>query len=316
MMKNRFSIETALGDGLRLTFRKPLTIFLWGLLSLAPLAIVFGAMAPLIGRAGAATDPSEIFGGAEAITFNLAAQAANGIQLVVGVFVAAAVLRAVAAAHKRVKARPPFFGFGMTELMTALSMLVVGIALFAILLPIILVGVGLGFGFQTLGGLWVWLPVTLYGLAALVGVIYLCLRLSLLIPASALTGTLALPDAWKATRGQTLRLLGLAILSWLVQLVISTVGLLVIAVPVIGAGMAIGWRWEMLQTPEVIPDLAGAWLIVVAAGVAAVVFTWLQGMTQAMTLAPFTSAWLQLNPPKIPEAADETPPDALASDEL
>lgn len=316
-MKNRFSIERALGDGLKLTFKRPLTIFLWGLLSLAPFFVILGAVAPLLGNMGELrADPSASPFGANVLVFNLAIQAANGLQLVIAVFVAAAVIRATAAAHRRHKARPPFLGVGIEELLTAASMLGAGIGLCAVIFPLVLVGVGLGFGFYSMGGIWVWLPVTLYALIAGAGVIYLALRLSLLVPASALTGTLALPAAWHATRGQTLRLLGLGLLSWLVQLVMSLAAMTVIALLVVAIAVATGWRWETLKDIETLTDTALPLSILAVAAIAVVVLAWQQGMTQAMTLAPFTSAWLQLNPPKSPEAADATPSDAVASAEL
>lgn len=316
-MKREFSIERALGDGLRLSFRRPWTVFLWGLLSVAPIFIVIGGFVPLMLSGGElAADPAEAFGGAHALAFNLAIHAANGIQLVVSVFVAAAVIRATAAAHGRRESSPPFFGLGVEELLTAASMLAVGIGICAVIFPLVLVGVGLGFGFYSLGGLWAWAPVTLYGIVAVAGVIYLGLRLSLLIPASALTGTLALPAAWKATQGQTLRLLGLGLLSWLIQLVISAVAMLAIVLMVVGAALASGWRWETFESVETLTDLAMPWPLIGVAVVAALIFAWLQGVTQAMTLAPFTSAWLQLTRPESSETADETPPDALASTEL
>lgn len=315
MMKTKFSIERALADGLTLSFKKPLTVFLWGLMTLAPSALALGGLAAMMGPEGLSGNPEAMFG-PQAIGANLAINGANGIQLLLSVFVAAAVIRATAVAHKRRKARAPFLGFGMEELLTAASMLALGIGICAVIFPLVLVGAGLGFGFYSLGGVWVWLPVTLYGLAVIVGVIYLALRLSLLVPASALTGTVALPAAWRATRGQAGSLLGLAIVVWIIQVLIAVAAVVVIMLLVVGAGAAVGWRWEPLEDMETLADLVLPWPMMVAGGLALLVFTWLQGVAQAMALASFTSVWLQLNPPKFPEAADAAAPDALASPEL
>ena len=101
----RFSIGTSIGEGFRLVGSRPLTVFVWGLLMLAP---TFGAMAlilPAMGEmfasmpdADSAAAMDEAFSEAmfgQMMQFQLASMLSNVVQLVVMAVIYTAIFRAV-----------------------------------------------------------------------------------------------------------------------------------------------------------------------------------------------------------------------------
>ena len=316
-MRRTFSIERALSDGLQLAFRRPATAFLWGLLLLMPIVISFIGLVMLVGAAGAMSeDPTGHLDVGAMIGVNLLSLSSNGLQLLAMVFVTAAAVVATAAAYRPTRRGPPYLGFGMEELMVGVTVLALCVGFMGLLIPLVLLGMGIGFAAHQAVGDWAPWFWGSYIAVAVVGVIILSLRLSLVIPASVLNKTLALPDAWRATRGQVGRLLGLTVVIWVIQLVLSVFVFLLIAVVVLLAGAVAGWRWEDFQDVRQLSDLSPSWALIIGLTVAALVFAWLQGVTQALGIAPYASAWLQLSQPKADVAADEPAPDAVASPEL
>lgn len=312
-MAKGFEIETALGAPFAVAKRRPVTVFAWGVLVLLPFAPMFAITIPIMAAAaesGSKIDPEAVN---EMVALNVFANLAQLLQYVTGTLVTAAVIRAVMAGPKARSKAPFFLGFGMSELMVAVSTIAIALMIYGLVLVLGLIGVALGFAVWSVGEPWNVLIIVGYGAAALIGVLWLCLRLSLVVVASADRRTLELQAAWAATKGQVWKTVLLMILCWLASLAVMLI-FAAIALPIgLGAAFASGIHtmdgdWSALTLQQAWPLIAGGVAIFLLGG-------WVVGLSQVLFTGALASVWQQLTR-RTPKPADAAPEDALTSPEL
>ena len=133
------------------------------------------------------------------------------------------------------------------------------------------------------------------GLVAILPMIWVGVRLSLLIPASIDLNTFALVPAWKASKGHFWPLLGTAFLSMLIMMAISIVWMIALFLIILVLGF-VGGAAGLVAFNEDPSQWNWVALIVVGVVLMAVPTFFMQGLNTVLTIAPFTSAWRQLRP--------------------
>lgn len=309
----RFSIGTAFGDAFGLIRRRPLSIFVWGLLMVAPAAATFSLLWPMMGdMAGAMAAEAHGGGPSDAAFENMMQfQALSGllniVQLLVMVVVYTAVMRAVLRPRET-----SFFSLrlGMDELRVAVVGLALIVGLYIGIFVLALVGMAIGFAAWGAGSPTNWLVIMGLIVAAFLAIWLGMARVSLIAPASVLYRTFAFPEGWRLGRGQTGALFGLSLLMLLLLIVIeATVFCIGLAVAV-AAGITSGLDWTSLRhshNMDVNP-FAGMDAMLAAnwpwLAIGAVVLSGVYGALLALNIGPFASACRQLAESGAPSGVD------------
>jgi len=310
----RFSIGTSIGDGFGLIGRRPFSVFVWGLLILAPAFGAIGVMLPAMGEmfanmpdpdSGAAADsafPEGMF--AQMMQVQMASLLINLVQYVGLAVVYTAIFRAVLRPAER-----SFFSLrlGMDELRVAVAGLAIGIGLYFVMILGVLLCVALGFGLWAQGeavALW---TCGIVGLALIVALFWGLARVSLIAPASVLYRDFAFAQGWKLAAGKGWPLLGMQLLLCLMIFVIYIVVVIIVVLAAGGLIAATGSAWEGGGHEANPFEGMNAWLAVnwpwlVAGGL---VLAMIYGAFMTLMIAPFASACRQLAETSAPTVADE-----------
>jgi hypothetical protein len=298
----RFSIGASIGDGFGLVTRRPLAVFVWGLLLLAPtfgsIALILPMMAemfanlPATGADSADANPFSDQMFAEMMQFQLASMLLNIGQLVIMAVVYTAIFRAVL----RPAERGVFsLRLGMDELRVAIVGLAIGVVLYVAVMIVVVLGAAIGFAFwsgDTAAAGW---ALGVFGLLALVGVCWGMARASMMAPASVLYRDFAFAQGWRLASGKGWPLFGMMLLIMLVIVAIEA-GLVLIGVMAFsGVWAAGGLDWA--ANPDANPFIGmNAWLsanwywVVIGAAFASLFY----GVVLTLGVAPFASACRQL----------------------
>lgn len=296
----RFSIGTAIGEAFGLMRRRPLAVFVWGLLMVAPSVAGVALLLPMMGGmiASIAADGANHSEMNDAMMGEMMQmQGVSGLMNLVQIFLMVIVYTAVMRAVVRPR-ETSFFSLrlGMDELRVA----VVGIALivgfYLLLLILVLLGVAIGFGVWGLGEPFNWLIIVALCIGLILAIWLGAARVSLIAPASVLHKTFAFEEGWKLGRGRTGALFGMMLLSVLIILVIEII--------VFGIGAAVvavtagGMDWSQIHAAIEDDPIAGVQALFVAnwpwVTVCAVVISALYGALLTLGIAPFASACRQL----------------------
>ena len=306
----RFSIGTALGDGFALMARRPLAVFVWGLLMAAPVFAIFAAMMPTLGAitamsvdagADSAEMPPELF--AQMMQFQAASMLGNLGQMLAMVVVYTAVMRAIL--------RPAESSFlslrvGMDEVRVAVVGLAIGVGLYMLIMVAVMVGVAFGFAFWGSGmepGPGLALAIVLV-LALVLAICWGLARVSLIAPASVLDRDFAFARGWRLANGKAWPLLGMMILIMLI-LMLFQILLLAVTLALLFAVFGAGGAPDLSSAVDPFADLlnwfSAHWYVGVAAAVLGSLF---YGVTITLSVAPFASACRQLaQTDRTPEAS-------------
>lgn len=307
-MTTAFSIGEALASGFRLTRRKPLQVWAWGVVMAAPSLIIGALMLRMFGavsmEAMAFEEPPAALLG-QMIQFQAWSGLANILQALIWVVVTAAIFRAVLFPERPVR----FAGLkvGMDEVRVAVVALAMIVAFYvaAIVIGLIAFAIGVALWFVSeaaavaLG--------LLTALAAGLAVWGVLLRACLIMPASVALGDFAFVPGWRLSKGQVLRLLGLSLAIVAVVLAIELALLAGVAVVLfLAAGINVFSLAAMLDQgapPEV------DWGVLIPCALAAFVpLSWLQGFLGTVMTAPYAEACRSL---LAQGPQDETRPVAL-----
>lgn len=312
MTMKAFSVTRALGDGFELVGRRPLAVLVWGaLLTLPYVLIVPMTIGLLQSIPPTAWDDSETMNSefmAQMMQFQALSNLTNVVAIAALVFVSAAVFRAVLF-PERSKA------FYLRASLDELRLAVVSIAVFIgwmlaaglVVLILALIGVSFAHAAPAVQGL-AWVLLGLIGTAAIViGFAHI----ALMGPATIGTADFAFAAGWRGARRSWGRLSALTVLLVLIAVVLQMLFYVVFA------GL-LGLAWAM----GLLGDIGGfftsgdpsAWRIDVARawGLVALLFvpvSMMMGVVQTVMLAPFASAWRQVE--HGPQAAGA--PDASVS---
>ena len=303
-----FSIGTATGSGFGLIRRRPLSVFVWGLLMIIPaagsMALALPMMETFMGEA-LRGDPEAIGLGSpmfrEMMRFQGLMSLVGVVRFVLGVVVYAAIIRAVV--HPRDRR---FFSLrlSMDEVRVFVVSLALIIGIIVGLVVLMLAATAVGAGLWQVAGAARGLAIAVLVIACLVGGLLLGGRLSLLVPATVRFHTFAFTEGWALGKGRSWSLVGL-----LLVLILIVFGIEIVVSGVVGAVMFIALgaggfdpnAWVIGDNPFAnLSALARANWPLLAVGVVASAA--LYGMLTAILTAPFASAVRQLSPD--PDTAD------------
>ncbi|MDI1326263.1 MAG: hypothetical protein PSV23_05625 [Brevundimonas sp.] len=312
----RFSIGTAIGDAFGLIRRRPLSVFVWGLLMVAPSAATLGLMLPMMGDMVGEMAAAGPDGGAhnaafaDMMQFQALSWLMNLVQLFLTVVVYTAVMRAVL--------RPRESGFfslrlGMDEVRVAVVGIAVVVGIYIAMIVLTLIGFAVGFAVWGAGSPMNWLVIT--GLiVTVILVVWLAMaRVSLIAPASVLYRSFAFPEGWRLARGQTGALFGMMLLVVLLVIVIEAVVFGVGLAVAVAAGLSDGVDWTTLHAHNMdVNPFEGLGAVFAANwpwfAAAAVVVSMVYGLALTLSIAPFASACRQLAGSETPPVADAQSP--------
>lgn len=296
----RYSIGTSLGDAFGLIRRRPLAVFIWGALMIAPMLAAMAVMLPAMSSMVVmSTDAHEAPSGpppefiAQMMQVQLASMLANVGQLLLMAVVYTAVMRAVV---RPAETSAFSLRLGMDELRVAVVGLVIGVGLYVLMMIVALVAIGAGLAFWSFGaepgpGLAV---VALLLIPVLLAFVWALARVSLMAPATVLYRDFAFAPGWRLARGKGWSLTGMMILVFLIILLIEAVLVLAglaIAIGAVGAG--VDWTAPEAMNPAAYVQawFADNWYWAALGAVAAAAF---YGVVVTLSVAPFASACRQL----------------------
>lgn len=294
-----------------------MSVFVWGLLTVAPSAATFGLVWPMMGEMmGAMARGAHGDSGANDTAFAdmMQFQAMSGllniIQMLVMVVVYTAIMRAVLRPRE-----DSFFSLriGMDELRVAVVGLAVVVGLYIAMMVMMLIGVAVGFAVWGAGSPMNWLVITGLIVTAFLAVFLGMARVSLIAPASVLYRSFAFAEGWRLGRGQTGALFGMMLLLILLVIVIEVVVVAVGLAIAVGVGASGGIDWAGLQSHNMEADPFVGMTAMLAANwpwfaVGAVVAAAIYGLLVTLHIAPYASACRQLAGSETPPVADEHSP--------
>lgn len=314
----RFSIGTAIGDAFRLIRRRPLAVFVWGLLTVAPFVIGFALILPVMGDMFAnmpapGSDPAgyedafpdQAF--AQMMQFQMASMLMNIGQLLVMAVVYTAIMRAML--HPR---ETSFFSLriGMDELRVAVVGLAIGVVMYIAMIILALfavaLAVALGLGMSGSDPGVVVSVVVVLAIVAAIGFLWAMARVSLMAPASVLYRDFAFVQGWKLASGKGWPLFGMMLLILVIVLLIEAVLVMIGVGLFAGFAAASGPLAEMAAAAEPFSGLA-AWLAAnwYWAALGALAASLFYGVVLTLGIAPYASACRQLAESGAPKPVEE-----------
>lgn len=226
-----FSASDAAFEGFRIVRRDPLAMLAWALLYIVTFALAFalvgGSMIALAQQAEAlkgVADPSleelaPLFGG-----YMLVFAVVGPLSILVSTVLTAAIVRAVLEPGAR---KFGFMRIGMDEL-RLFGVYVVLFALVCVYYLVVAVVCGvLGAMAAASNQPWLFIPIFLVAIAAILGLIWLSVRFSLVAPIVVAEKRIAIFDSFKMTKGRFWPLFGMAILAGVMSLVVSLLGMVI-----------------------------------------------------------------------------------------
>lgn len=312
-MTQGFSIGDALTDGFRLIGRKPLNVLAWGILLTLPILLSVFLVVDMIAAIGvdamAAQEP-----GPEAFAAMMRIQALSGLvnllQLCGYVLIIAAICRAVLW-PERTPGRIFDLRVGMDEARVAVACVALMIGCYGVLFVILLLAFAFGAALWMVSEAAAVSLGVIVGLAGLVGVAWAALRASMIIPASVGLKDFAFVDGWRLTKGRVAPLLGLAVTTLLLALLVQILIMTIIAV--VAFAISIPFWPQLLAWAEGM-EVGGApqFNVGVVMAVSLALFPVIAayyGAITVITTAPWVSACRQMLDAK---ARDETSVAALS----
>lgn len=306
----RFSIGTAIGEAFILIRRRPLSVFVWGLLLVAPSVASVALILPMMGEvfasiASEGANQEQIHDAmmGDMMQVQGVSSLLNLVQLVLTVIVYTAVMRAVVRPRET-----SFFSLrlGMDELRVAVVGVAIIVAFYLLLLILVLLGVGIGFAIWGLGEPFNWLIIAVLCIGLILAIWLGAARVSLIAPASVLHRTFAFEEGWKLGRGRTGALFGMMLL---ILLIIIVVEMIVFGIGAAVMGVAAGGMdWSQIHAAIEDDPIAGLQSLFVAnwpwVTIGGLIVSALYGGLLTLGIAPFASACRQLAAQAAPPADD------------
>jgi len=300
----RFSIGTAFGDAFGLVGRRPLSVFVWGLLILLPTAATFLVMLPMMGEVIASAETGAEPEFSQMLQFQGMSGLLNILQLLIIAVVYTAVMRAVVRPGER-----GFFSLrlGMDEFRVAVVGIAAMVGIYIAMIVLVLLGAAVGYAVWQLNSPGNWMAIAALVLVLIFGVWLMMARISLIAPASVLYRDFAFVQGWRLGRGQTRALFGMMVVLCLIVLLIEIV-LVVAVLAAVGMGSVVTdpQTFEAWANPanwgDPIPWMTANWPWCALGGV---VLSFLYGMFVTLGIAPFASACRQLADSSAPPAHTE-----------
>lgn len=311
-----FSIGDAVGAGFDVIRRRPVSVLAWGLAYFVLAVLPSAGLIALVGD-----DFVELFrqaaNGSEAepnveelMRLNTTMTAYQPVAFLTALAARAVLTAAVFRAVLEPENRGFFYlRFGKDELWQALISLSLGVLFFIAAMIALFAGGALGAIVWFAGslapapwsGLIQGLGIAAVVIAAVVGLVWVALRLSLAGPMSFADRTFRLFESWTLTRGQSGRLFGLAVLLFVVIVIIELVVAAVGWIGVLGFGFSGGFDPERIEAFFAQPFDQWVAALLPAVAVLAVVGSLLTGAVYAIFTAPWAAVYRQLGAAKTAE---------------
>lgn len=304
----RFSIGTALGDAFGLVGRRPLSVFVWGLLILLPTAAICLVMMPMMGEVIASAEA----GAEPELGPILQFQGVNGLLNILQLLIIAVVYTAIMRAVVRPR-ETAFFSLriGMDELRVAVVGIAATVGIYVAMVVLVLLGAAAGYAIWQLDAPGNWVAISVLVLVLILGIWLMMARISLIAPASVLFRDFAFVQGWQLGRGQTWSLFGMMLVLLVIILTIELlIGVALIAALGLGAAFADLQNVEAWGNPgnwgDPLPWMMANWAWCALGGV---VLSFVYGFFVTLGIAPFASACRQLADSRSPgpEAVVEEP---------
>ena len=252
-MKPRFSFNDAICAPFVLLRRRPLSLFVWGLLMVAIVAATYSLMIPIFAAIpiGAADDEAarEQYM-RELMRFSASINGMTALTYLIMLMMWTAAGRAVLSPGRD---RFLFLRLGMDEVRVAVAIVGVFAGWYIVLLLLVLLGAGLGLAFWNVNEAATAVMLIVYGVVVLVATIWALARVSLIAPASLILKRFAFAEGWAIARGQVWKLVGLNLLVWVLY-PLSMILMYAVVAGILWAGfVAQGLEWP--TTVQSLADL-------------------------------------------------------------
>lgn len=250
-MKPRFSFNDAVGAPFAVLKRRPLYLFVWGLMMTALVVAMYSLLIPAMGSMIGAPDREAAFN--TYLTESIRLQAAiNGMNVVMYLIMLLTWTAAARATLSPGRGDPfLFLRLGMDEVRVAVTLIAVFFIWYLALLVMILIGVGIGMALWGQGQATAIGVLIGYGILVFALSVWGWLRVSLIAPASLILKRFAFTEGWTIARGQMWKLLGLNLVIWVIYMVS---GILMYAA--VGGILAAGFFGQGLVWPSHIESIA------------------------------------------------------------
>ncbi len=291
-MKPSFSFRDALNAPFVLIRRRPLTVFVWGVLMTVLIGALYAVFLPVFANVPLGDDAAA----SQAYMSQMMAMSAasNGLSLLmylVMLVVFNAAGRATLAPGTR--DRFLFMRLGMDEVRVAVTIVAIFIGWYVALIILIVIGVVLGIALWPVSEFAAVISVLLYGLAVVILALLGWARVCLIAPATLVLGRFAFEEGWTIAKGQVLKLVGLNLAIWLIYMLAYIVLAAIVALILIGGFMGQGLSWpEHIDRLQDLMPVVRPMLIPLAATVP--IFTFAYGAYIALVAAPFVRTARQL----------------------
>lgn len=283
-----FSATDAAFEGFRVVRRAPISLVFWALFYVVVMAVAFALMGPSLASAMATSERLQSMG-TPALddlrplfsSFGLVFSILLPISLLSSAVMSAAIARSVLYPTQKALG---YLRFGADELRVLAVTVGLGLIFFALTALIWVLTFALGAAAINAPVLWV--VVVVFFLAAWAGFIWLVVRLSLAVPMTLMERRIVLFGSFALTKGRVWPLIGMAIISGVMSVVVSLLGSLIfLPLQMMTGGM------EKLATVEgqnLVGMMQQAWPAIVAYVLVNAVISALQ---VAVIYAPFSAAY-------------------------
>ena len=284
-----FSASEAAFEGFRIVRRRPLAVLAWALAYIA----FFGVGFLIVGKPVIAMmQQVEVLEGVAQPTMAQVAPMLQGYGLILGVIwplsMVLSAMLSTAIARSVLQPKNSRFGYlrlGKDELRVLGATIVLFVLLGVYYFVAAMVCVMLGVAAHLTGQGWLWIFVVLAVFAALGGLIWLAVRLSLLVPLTLAENRFSLFGSFALTKGRFWPLLGMAVLAVVMAIVVSLLGMIIglpLRLSLMGPFAEVassGDIWPLIQQHI---GLIIAWVIINAL---------LSALQVAIMQAPFAAAY-------------------------
>jgi len=250
-MKPDFSFNDAVGAPFVLLRRRPLSLFVWGLIMTALVAVLYSLMIPALGSMIGAPDREAAFD--TYLTESIRLQATvNGMNIVMYLVMLLTWTAAARATLSPGRGDPfLFLRLGMDEVRVAVTLIAVFFIWYIVLIVMVLIGVGIGLALWSQGHATAIGVLIAYGLLVFALSVWGWLRVSLIAPASLILKRFAFTEGWAIARGQMWKLLGLNLVIWIIYMISA-----ILMYAAVGAILAAGFFGQGLVWPHDIDSVA------------------------------------------------------------
>lgn len=264
-MKPSFSFSDALSAPFSVLRRRPLYVFVWGLMLVAVVTAIYSVMLPIFATIPLGEESREAMDlyMQEVSRLSVVINGMNLIMYLVMLALWTAAGRAVLSPGRG--DRFLFLRLGMDEVRVAVAIIATFVGWYLALIVLVLLGAGIGLALWQINETTAIGVLVAYGLIVFVASIWALVRVSLIAPASLILKRFAFVEGWQLARGQVWKLIGLNIVIYVIYTLALLAVYAVVALVLFAGFVGQGLNWpvavtsvadlEPLIDPMIIPGL-------------------------------------------------------------